>query len=98
MAKAIVETQPPNKASSEIREMCNPGILAGIPGRDGHLTTASQLQPQTPGSKGQGPLPSQGQGSGNGFTSCSGDTALGKTLLILWFRLQREEERLNAIT
>lgn len=32
MTTAIVKTQPLNKASSDIREICNPGILAGIPG------------------------------------------------------------------
>lgn len=58
MTKVIVETQPLNKASSEAREICNPGIWAGIPGRDGQLTLESQPQSQTPGSKGQGPLPS----------------------------------------
>ena len=58
MTKAIVETQPLNKASSETSEICNPGIWAGIPGRDGQLTLESHPQPQMPGSKGQGPLSS----------------------------------------
>lgn len=52
MAKAHEEGSTPlNKASSETGELCSPGVLAGIPGRDGHLTMESQ--PQTPGSKGQ---------------------------------------------
>lgn len=46
MTKAIVKTQPLNKASSEIREICNPGILAGIPGRDGHLPGKASPSPR----------------------------------------------------
>lgn len=75
MTKVIVETQPLNKASSEAREICNPGIWAGIPGRDGQLTLESQPQSQTHQAQAGAPP----QCPRNGFTSCPGDTALGKT-------------------
>lgn len=36
--KVTMEYGPLNKASSETGEICNPGILARVPGKDGSLS------------------------------------------------------------
>lgn len=69
MAKAIVRTQARNKASSEVREICNPGILAGIPGRDGRLTRQRLRHQALAGRAAPG-------GRAGPFPSCPSDTAL----------------------
>ena len=79
MAKAHEEGSTPlNKASSETGELCSPGVLAGIPGRDGHLTMGASPRHQAP--KGSSHSPTEVKPSpGNGVISWPEDTTLENT-------------------